>query len=106
MNFRGKTIAVDMPCWIHRGAIADAQNICLGRDTGAILKFVTKGLIAFIQIGDQTFPPKLPTEISFRRSPKRNEPIIARLMRHEFLFRRAGRLSQFLSSEGARLHVQ
>ena len=27
-----------MPCWIHRGAIADAQNICMGRDTKAIDK--------------------------------------------------------------------
>ena len=27
-----------MPCWIHRGAIADAQNICMGRDTKAVDK--------------------------------------------------------------------
>ena len=28
-DFGGKTIAIDMPCWIHRAAIADAQNIVL-----------------------------------------------------------------------------
>jgi exonuclease-1 len=29
-ELRGKTIAVDMPCWVHRGAIADAQKIVMG----------------------------------------------------------------------------
>jgi len=43
-EYRGKTVAVDMPCWIHRGAIADAQNICMGRDSKAIDKFVSKRL--------------------------------------------------------------
>ena len=38
----GKTVAVDMPCWIHRGAIADAQNICMGRDTKAVDKVSPK----------------------------------------------------------------
>ena len=30
--YSGKTIAVDMPCWVHRGAIADAQKIVMGGD--------------------------------------------------------------------------
>ena len=28
-SYAGKVIAVDMPCWIHRGAIADAKNIVM-----------------------------------------------------------------------------
>lgn len=28
-DFHGKTVAIDMPCWIHRAAISDAQNIAL-----------------------------------------------------------------------------
>ena len=40
-----------MPCWIHRGAIADAQNICMGRDTKAINKFVDKRLNMLQNVG-------------------------------------------------------
>lgn len=32
-KFAGKTIAIDMPCWVHRGAIADAQKIVMGGPT-------------------------------------------------------------------------
>jgi len=28
--YSGKSVAVDMPCWVHRGAIADAQKIVTG----------------------------------------------------------------------------
>ena len=28
-SYYGKVVAVDMPCWIHRGAIADAKNIVM-----------------------------------------------------------------------------
>ena len=31
-----------MPCWIHRGAIADAQNVVITQSTRAIIKFIEK----------------------------------------------------------------
>jgi len=46
-SYAGKVIAVDMPCWIHRGAIADAKNIVMSnglKGTEAVNKFVRKRL--------------------------------------------------------------
>ncbi len=31
-----------MPCWIHRGVIADAQNVVIHQSTRAIIKFIEK----------------------------------------------------------------
>ena len=26
---RGQVVAIDMPCWVHRGAVQDAQNVVM-----------------------------------------------------------------------------
>ena len=72
-----------MPCWIHRGAIADAQKVVISQSTDAIIKFIQKRInmlraqdIDIVCVFDgQKLPAKILTNESrrARRDEARNK---------------------------------
>jgi len=47
-SLSGKTVAVDMYCWLHRGAIACARDLALGRNTNLHVKHCVKFLKSLV----------------------------------------------------------
>ena len=47
-SLSGKTVAVDMYCWLHRGVIACARDLALGRHTDLHVKHCVKFLKSLV----------------------------------------------------------
>ena len=42
MNYTGSTVAIDVYCWLHKGAFGCAEQLVQGRYTDGYIKYVMK----------------------------------------------------------------
>ncbi|OQR95452.1 exonuclease 1 [Thraustotheca clavata] len=79
-NYRGKTVAVDGYCWLHRGVYSCSQELCLGQETNKYVKYfmdrveylLTCGIVPYIVFDGGYLPMKKLKEEERRSSREKH----------------------------------
>ncbi|CAI5742192.1 unnamed protein product [Peronospora destructor] len=82
-EYRGRTLAIDGYCWLHRAIYSCSQEICLGQETAKYVKYFMdritmlqrNGVIPYVVFDGGPLPMKKGTEEERRKSRQKNREL-------------------------------